>query len=153
MSSVWHERHRTEHPHLATRIPLAGMITVVVIVAVACAETHGSVPAGRQPVIDPEVRVVLRRQPARVLVELAVAETDSASRPHAIERAQDELLDRLRGTRTRLFRRYTSVPLLALEIDADSLARLEAMPDLVRQVRLDTTVRPSSQHTDEPGSG
>ena len=153
MSSVWHERHRTEHPHLATRIPLAGTMTAVVLAAVACAETHGTIPPGRQPVIDPEVRVVTRRHSARVIVELSIAETDPASRGRAIERAQDELLDRLRGTRTRLFRRYTSVPLLALEIDADALARLEAMPDLVRQVRLDTAVRPSTERTDEGRTG
>jgi len=150
MSSVWHERHRTEHPHLATPLALAGTITAVIIAAVSCATTHGSVTAHRQPAIDPEVRVVTRSAPARVLVELTVPEADSALRPRAIERAQDALLGRLRGTNTRVFRRYTSVPMVALEIDADALARLEAMSDLVSRVRMDTVVGPSSHpHADE----
>jgi hypothetical protein len=144
MPSVWHERHWTEHPPLAALIALAGMITVVIMAAVSCTATHASVPAYRQPAIDPEVRAITRSAPARVLVELSVPETDSALRPRAIERAQDELLDRLRGTSTRVFRRYTSVPALALEIDAEALARLEAMSDLVSRVRMDTVVGPSS---------
>ena len=58
-------------------------------------------------------------------------------RPEAIARAQDALLWRLPHSHISVARRYTSVPLLALEIDATALAALEAMPELVVSVKPD----------------
>jgi hypothetical protein len=149
MSSVW----RTEGFHVATRLARARVITAVTTVAVSCAFTHANVPVNRQPAIDPEVRVATQHGTARVLVELSIAETNSRSRPRLIEEAQNELLHRLREASVRVVRRYTTVPLLALEIDAKALAGLETMSDLVTHVRMDTTVRPSSHRADEAWPG
>ena len=153
MSSVWRERGRTEGFHVASRLARARVITAVMTLAVSCASTDANVPVNRQPAIDPEVRVATQRGTARVLVELSVAETNSTSRPGLIEEAQNELLHRLQGVSARVVRRYTTVPLLALEIDAKALARLEAMSDLVIRVGMDTTVRPSTHRADEAWLG
>jgi len=73
-----------------------------------------------------------------VIVELRFDESGGANqRPEAIARAQDALLSRLPQSHISVARRYTSVPLLALEIDATALAALEAMPDLVVSVKPD----------------
>jgi hypothetical protein len=153
MSSGWHEQKRTATFHVATRLALAALITAAMTLAVSCARTDARVSVNRQPTIDPEVRVATQRGTARVLVELSIPEADSASRLRLIERAQNELLHRLRGASVRVFRRYTTIPLLGLEIDAETLARLEAMSDLVTHVRMDATVRPSTHRTDEAWSG
>lgn len=153
MSSVWRERERTEGLQFSRRLALAGTITAVMTVAASCALTHAGAPVNGQPMIDPEVRAVTQRGTARVLVELRVPETDPARRPGVIGRAQDELLHRLGGTRIRVVRRYATVPLLALEIDAAALARLEAMSDLVTHVRIDATLRPSARRGDEGRPG
>jgi len=89
-------------------------------------------------VIDPDVRAAARGGTIRVVVELRVPHND----PSALRNAQDEVLRRLAGTGTRLARRYTTVPLLAIEIDAAALARLEEMPALVMRVRADGIARP-----------
>jgi hypothetical protein len=60
-----------------------------------------------------------------------------AGDPAAVSDAQNEVLRRLAGTGARLARRYTTVPMLALEIDAAALARLEGMQGLVIRVRPD----------------
>src|SRR5207249_4933177 len=86
-----------------------------------------------RPVIDPGVRAVVSGGTLRVLVELRVPRRD----PVALRNAQDEVLRRLAGTGGRLARRYATVPLLALEIDAAALVRLEEMPALVIRVRAD----------------
>jgi len=85
------------------------------------------------PVIDPDVRAAVRTGTVRVLVDLRVTPAD----PSAIASAQDEMLRRLTGTGARLARRYSSAPLLALEIDAPALSRLEAMREIVARVRMD----------------
>ena len=85
------------------------------------------------PVIDPEVRAMAGEGSTRVLVDLRARAAD----PAAVIDAQDEVLRRLAGTGAHLARRYTTVPLLALEIDAAALARLEGMNGLVIRVRLD----------------
>jgi len=86
-----------------------------------------------RPVIDSDVRAVTHGGMVRVLVELRVPPSD----PSALRNAQDAVLGRLTGTGTRLARRYETAPLLALEIDAAALARLEEMRDLVTRVRAD----------------
>jgi hypothetical protein len=91
------------------------------------------------PVIDPEVRALPSGGSARVLVELRARAAD----PSAVSDAQNEVMRRLAGTGARLARRYATVPLLALEIDAAALARLEQMTDLVTRVRADRISTPS----------
>ena len=153
MSSVWRKREQTEGFRVAARLALLAMVAAVVAVAISCALTDARPPVSRQPTIDPEVRAVTQRGTARVLVELSIPNTDEERRPGVIGRAQDQLLQRLQGTSIRLFRRYTTVPLVALEIDAQALARLEAMSDLVTDVRMDTTVRPSTHLANEGSPG
>ena len=85
------------------------------------------------PVIDPDVRAMIRTGTARVLVDLRVATAE----PSAIGSTQDETLRRLAGSGARLVRRFSTAPLLALEIDAPALARLETMRDIVVRVRVD----------------
>jgi len=55
----------------------------------------------------------------------------------AIAKAQVNILSRLSGTEFALARQHDTVPVLALEIDSDALARLEAARDLVVRVILD----------------
>ena len=99
-------------------------------------------PASAQydrPVIDPDVRAAIAAGPQRVLVELHVASAE----PSALRNAQDEVLRRLAGTGATLLRRYATAAVLALEIDAAALARLEQMRALVKRVRADRITRPS----------
>ncbi len=78
------------------------------------------------PLIAPEVRQLVGVSSARVIVELRLDQSgDPNQRPEAIARAQDALLSRLPHSHISVARRYTSVPLLALEIDATALAALE----------------------------
>ncbi|MGH7306320.1 MAG: hypothetical protein ACRELZ_23805 [Candidatus Rokuibacteriota bacterium] len=107
----------------------------VVLLALLTGAASG-VNAADDPVIDPDVRTAIGAAPARVLVDLRVSRPD----PSAIEGLQDEVLRRLAGTGARLARRFSSAPMLALEIDAAALARLEVMRDLVARVRLDRIV-------------
>ena len=70
-------------------------------------------------VIDPEVRALVNAGPARVIVMLQIPETaDQAQRTGAIGRAQGAVLARLPQRHASLVRRYDSIPVLALEIDA-----------------------------------
>jgi hypothetical protein len=94
-------------------------------------------------VIDPEVRALVRSGRARVLVILRVGESsDEAQRADAIGRAQDAVLSRLPQSHASVVRRYASIPLLALEIDATALLALEKMTDVVVAVKSDRTVTP-----------
>ena len=95
--------------------------------------------ADEAPLIDPDVRAATDRGTIRVLVELRAPLHDVA----AIKRAQDEVERGLGGTTARVARRYATAALLAVEIDAAALARLEAMPALVARVRMDTVARPN----------
>ena len=95
--------------------------------------------AQSDPSVDAEVRAQLSAAGrARVLVELRVeptAETDR--RETSIARVQDSVLARLPASHSALVRRYTSVPLLALEIDTMALNALETMTGLVAAVKAD----------------
>jgi hypothetical protein len=74
---------------------------------------------------------------------LQIVETgDQAQRADAIGRAQDALLARLPQPHASVVRRYASVPMVALEIDATALRALETMSDVVAAVKLDRAVRP-----------
>jgi hypothetical protein len=92
--------------------------------------------ADDRPMIDPDVRAAIHGGAVQVLVELRASSAD----PSAIANVQDEALLRLAGTSARLARRYSTAPLLALEIDAAALARLEEMRGLVTRVRADQIV-------------
>jgi hypothetical protein len=100
-------------------------------------------------VIDPEVRAAVARGQARVLVELrptggSASPGDAAAQERAIAAAQQAVLARLAQQSHRLVHRYTSVPLLSLEIGAAALGALETMGDLVLRVRADRLRAPSS---------
>jgi hypothetical protein len=96
-----------------------------------------------ETVIDPEVRALVAAGRARVLVVLRVGEdSDLGQRADAISRAQDAVLSRLTSGHASVLRRYTSVPMLALEIDATALGALETMTDIVAGVKPDLTRRP-----------
>jgi hypothetical protein len=100
-------------------------------------------------VIDPEVRAAVAQGPARVLVELrptgdSASPGDAAAQERAIAAAQQAVLARLAQQSHRLVHRYTSVPLLSLEIGAAALGALETMGDLVLRVRADRLRAPSS---------
>jgi hypothetical protein len=124
-------RERSAHTH--RRVLKRASRVAVVLAALTGAWT---VSGADDPVIDPDVRAAIAAGSARVLVELRVAGGD----PAAIGRVQNETLRRLTGTGARLARRFSSTPLLALEIDAPALSRLEAMRDLVTRVRADRVV-------------
>lgn len=100
-------------------------------------------------VIDPAVRTAVAAGPARVIVELRVtpAFTPEGGLPdpaaveaqrRAIARAQDDLVARLAGTTFSVARRYGSLPMMAIEIGADALARLETAGPLVVRVLPDS---------------
>jgi len=96
-----------------------------------------------ESLVDPEVRALVASGRARVLVMLQVSETsDEAQRADAIGRAQDAVLARLPRPHASVMRRYASIPVLALEIDATALQALETMTDIVAAVKLDRAVKP-----------
>lgn len=93
-------------------------------------------------VVDPEVRALVRSGRARVIVMLQIEETgDDAQRADAIGRAQDTVLSRLPRAHASLLRRYSSIPMLGLEIDAAALLALEKMTDVVAAVKSDRPLR------------
>ena len=138
-----HEKHRALRP--------GAVSAVLVLVHLG---TPAWIPADTSAMIEPEVRTAVTAGRARVLVELRIlggtrpegelptADAVSAQR-HAIAAVQQSVLSRLTGTNFSVGRRYTSVPLLALEIGADALAALEAMGDLVVSLRADRAMPPS----------
>jgi hypothetical protein len=101
-------------------------------------------------VIDPEVRSAVTQGPTRVLVELrlpgpSASDTDSSPpRQPAIAAARQTVLARLTGTRYRLVRQYTTIPLLALEIGPEALQALEEMGDVVTRVRAEQIRSPTA---------
>ena len=99
--------------------------------------------------IDPAVRTAAAAGPVRVIVELRITppfkpEGELASpaaveaQRRAIAQTQDDLLASLAGTTFSVARKYDGLPLLALEIGADALARLEAAGALVTRVSSDS---------------
>lgn len=97
------------------------------------------------PAIHRDVRAQVSAGRARVLVELRVPDVevrvpaDADAHADAIARAQEAVLARVPGV---LVRRYRSVPLLALEIDAAGLRALDALGDVVARVEPDRPVAP-----------
>jgi hypothetical protein len=132
---------------LSTRLQVIGTIAAVAsglvalfVMAMGCVPVVAASQAAL--VIDPEVRALAGAGRTRVLVELRVpATSDPARRADAIARVQDEVLSRLPQAHTSVARRYSSVPLLALEIDGAALRVIETMPDVVAGVKPDRTER------------
>jgi hypothetical protein len=120
---------------IRVRRTVANAALLAVLAGVGCAAAYMMMD---DPVIDPEVRAMAGGGSTRVLVDLRARAGD----PAAVSDAQNEVLRRLAGTGARLARRYTTVPLLALEIDAAALARLEGMQGLVIRVRPDRIAPP-----------
>lgn len=95
--------------------------------------------------IDPAVRSAAAAGPVRVIVELrltpAFTPEGELSSPAAVDaqrraiaQAQDDLIARLAGTSFSVARKFDGLPMMALEIGADALARLEAAGTLVTRV-------------------
>ena len=80
----------------------------------------------------------LARSPKLQVGEAAVPE----QRAEAIAQAQEAVMSRLPRTHTMLVRRYTSISMLALEIDATALRALEAMTDVAAAAKLDRAMKP-----------
>ncbi len=118
---------------------VTGRAPRVAVLAIALIGAWSAAHGANDPVIDPDVRATVRGGTVRVLVDLRASPTD----PSSIGSAQDEVVRRLAGTGARVARRFSTIPMLALEIDAPALARLEAMPDIVTRVRVDHIIPPN----------
>lgn len=122
---------------------MALLVTEIVIGPAHGAGMSPIDPASAASVVDPEVRALVRSGRVRVLVLLRVPEeSDEGRRAAAIGRAQEALLSRLPQDHASVTRRYTSIPMLGLEIDAGVLSALETMPEIVASVKLDRPVMP-----------
>jgi hypothetical protein len=117
-----------------------GPLTVLLLLAQGLPVGHSFAQA-----IDPAVRTGVAEGLTRVIVELRIApaftpEGDLPSsmaveaQRRTIAKTQDDLLARLAGTSFSVSHKYDGLPLMALEINADALARLEAAGDLVARV-------------------
>jgi hypothetical protein len=126
--------------------PTGAPIIAALVLTAVCFLTSGRGRTEDQPMIDPDVRALTSTGTARVVVELRVPGGDRA----VITTAQDEVLARLTGTGARLARRYATVPMLVLEIDAAGLARLADMGSLVARVRVDALADPTVGPTPRP---
>jgi hypothetical protein len=114
-----------------------------VIVATAIAFTLLAVASPQaQVVTDSEIPGLVLVGPVRVVVTLHVGSSDGQQREDAIIRAQDRVLSRLPPAHASLVRRFTSIPMLALDIDATALGILESLTDLVASVQLDRKLSP-----------
>lgn len=122
---------------------MALLVTETVIGPAHGAGMSPSPPASAASLVDPDIRVLARSGRVRVLVLLRVPEeSDEARRAADIQRAQQALLSRLPEAHASVTRRYASIPMLGLEIDAGALSAIETMPDIVVSVKLDRLVMP-----------
>jgi len=119
-----------------------GVLTLLIAEIVA-GSAFGVGVSRADTLVDPEVRALASAGRARVIVMLQIPETaDQAQHAGAIGRAQEAVLARLPQHHASLVRRYDSIPVLALEIDATGLQALETMTDVVVSVTLDRVVKP-----------
>ena len=88
-------------------------------------------------------RAAVARAFAALALRCPLQDLDTGNYCRARAKLATGVLRRLTGTGTRLARRYATTPLLALEIDAAALARLEEMHELVTRVRADRIVPPN----------
>lgn len=116
-------------------------VLALLLAEIVSGTAFGASKSQADSLVDPEVRVRAGR--GRVLVMLQVRESNDAARhAEAIGRAQDTVLSRLPPSHASVVRRYASVPMLALEIDATALLALETMTDVVAAVKSDRTMTP-----------
>lgn len=147
-------RCRIEARALASR----GLLLPVIALAWCHLHEIGSVSAKGSPtvVVDPEVRRLIAKGVARVLVELRVTpDAQPAGEPPttgaaaaagaAITLRQRAVLSRLPSAHFSLVRQFETVPFLALEIDADALRALEDMGALVVRVVPDRPLAPAER--------
>lgn len=119
-----------------------GVLTLLIAEMVA-GSAFGAGVSRADTLVDPEVRALASAGRARVIVMLQIPESaDQAQRTGAIGRVQEAVLARLPQSHASLVRRYDSIPVLALEIDATGLQALETMTDVVVSVKLDRAVKP-----------
>jgi len=116
----------------------------LLVAQTVCGTALGPGISRADPLIDLEVRALVSSTGrARVLVMLKVPVTsDQAQRAEEIGRTQEAVLARLDQHHASVVRRYESIPMLALEIDATALRTLETMTDVVASVKLDRTAKP-----------
>jgi subtilisin family serine protease len=135
-------------------IALFLLLTGLVVVRPAPAETASpqvSAPAERLPA---KIRDLALQGPVRVIVELNVSSGGPqlpegkmsgpavAARRARIAGAQGRALGRLQGLSHRVLHQFRSVPYMALEVDSQALTELSASPDVSR-VFEDRLLRPS----------
>jgi hypothetical protein len=121
---------------------LAALIRIFLFAA-ALSGGFAAASAADGPLIDPDVRAAIAAGRVRVLVDLRASSGDAS----AIASVQDEALRRLAGTDARVARRFSTAPLLALEIGGAALTRLETMRDIVARVRADRIVPPNAERS------
>src|SRR5262245_5957331 len=91
----------------------AVLLATVVLVSLGSPGVCGSQPG---PQVDPAVRSTVQGGRARVIVELRLPSGgELVAREAAIARAQDAVLARLPQSHATVARRYSSIPMLALE--------------------------------------
>jgi hypothetical protein len=103
---------------------------------IAATADNAAAPAPR---VDPDVRQQVMSGRSRVLVELRVS---AGKDPLAIAAAQQRVLGALPPEHAKVARRYASVPLLALDVDAEGLRILEGLGDVVVRVSADHLKKP-----------
>ena len=116
---------------------LAACAVMVVTSAAAGVEVERSVldelASGRARVI------VELRLPGGFHPEGTLGENARDAQRRAILAAQQSVLTAIEGAETRLIRRPTTVPFLALEIGPEALTKLETLPDLIVRILSDST--------------
>ena len=105
-------------------------VASLLLVAVFAGAAPGGAAADAKLAVDPGVRQTVKSGTAEALVELKPESVKAQGQ--AIAEGQDRVLSQLANTRFTVARRYQSIPLLALEVGADALAKLEGMTDVVR---------------------
>jgi hypothetical protein len=131
--------------------------TLLLGLSVLGIQPFGALPAPSATeavMIDREVLEAVHAGGARVLVEVRLPESmkpegelspaDRFVQQHTIAAAQDSVLAGLTGSHFSLVRRYETVPLLLLEVQADAVTTLERMASVVVRVRLDIPKAPAA---------
>lgn len=137
----------------ARAVRVAGKVLPSLCMLAQCTGAPGAATGEADPMIDPVVHAAVAVGQTRVIIDLRITppfkpEGDLPgpgavdAQRKAIAKAQAEVLGRLSGTKFALVRQYDSLPMMALEIGADALARLEAAGDLVARVMPDRRLFP-----------
>jgi subtilisin len=133
-------------------IAAAGLCFVLAGVHASAVQPATGPPAGGSVPVSKAVRDQLRDEgKARVLVELRLAQGGFVSEGRLDRRAvaaqrqdiadkQNRVLARLDSKAHRVARRFSSVPLVALEVESDALSELEGAGELVGRVVVDDVV-------------